>query len=103
MPRPAIKRRLRKLTPGNPMNATHYIGFDVHKKHVSFCAKTAQVQGDLRLLLTSTYHGCPLFGQSLDTEIDRFKQARQLLAGPSPRSDGIQPNESRPLAVPIDF
>jgi len=23
------------------MNATHYIGFDVHKKHVNFCAKTA--------------------------------------------------------------
>jgi len=41
MPRPAIKRRLRKLTQENPMNATHYIGFDVHKKHVSFCAKTA--------------------------------------------------------------
>jgi len=41
MPRPAIKRRLRKHTQEEPMNVTHYIGFDVHKKHVNFCAKTA--------------------------------------------------------------
>jgi transposase len=41
MPRPAIKRRLRKLTQEEPMTVTHYIGFDVHKKHVNFCAKTA--------------------------------------------------------------
>ena len=41
MPRPAIKRRLRKLTQEKPMNVTHYIGFDVHKKHINFCAKTA--------------------------------------------------------------
>lgn len=41
MPRPAIKRRLRKHTQENPMTATHYIGFDVHKKHVNFCSKTA--------------------------------------------------------------
>ena len=36
-----MKRRLRKLTQEKPMNVTHYIGFDVHKKHVNFCAKTA--------------------------------------------------------------
>jgi transposase len=36
-----MKRRLRKLTQEEPMTVTHYIGFDVHKKHISFCAKTA--------------------------------------------------------------
>ena len=41
MLRPAMKRRLRKHTQEKPMNVTHYIGFDVHKKHVNFCAKTA--------------------------------------------------------------
>ena len=25
----------------NPMNSLHYIGFDVHKKAISFCVKTA--------------------------------------------------------------
>src|SRR6266436_6352055 len=25
----------------NPMNSLHYIGFDVHKKSISFCVKTA--------------------------------------------------------------
>src|ERR1700739_3567730 len=41
MPRPAIKRRLRSHIQENPMNPTHYIGFDVHKKHINFCSKTA--------------------------------------------------------------
>src|SRR5215469_6400915 len=41
MPRPAMKRRLRSLTQENPMNVTHYIGFDVHKKHINFCIKTS--------------------------------------------------------------
>lgn len=41
MPRPAVKSRLRNLTQENPMNVTHYIGFDVHKKSISFCSKTA--------------------------------------------------------------
>jgi transposase len=41
MPRLAIKRQLRKHTQENPMTVTHYIGFDVHKKHVNFCAKAA--------------------------------------------------------------
>ena len=38
MPRPAFERRLRILLE-NPMNSPHYIGFDVHKKHVNFCIK----------------------------------------------------------------
>src|SRR6185312_5569683 len=41
MPRPARKRRLRSHQQENPMNITHYIGFDVHKKHINFCSKTA--------------------------------------------------------------
>jgi len=41
MPRPAKKRRLRILKLENPMNSTHYIGFDVHKKHINFCVKAA--------------------------------------------------------------
>lgn len=45
MPRPAKKRRLRILPLENPMNITHYIGFDVHKKHISFCVKAAN--GDI--------------------------------------------------------
>jgi len=36
-----MMRRLRKLTQEEPMTVTHYIGFDVHKKHINFCAKTA--------------------------------------------------------------
>jgi transposase len=46
MPRPAKKRRLRKLTQEKPMNVTHYIGFDVHKKHINFCSKSAD--GEIR-------------------------------------------------------
>ena len=30
-----------KARPENPMNVSHYIGFDVHKKHINFCIKTA--------------------------------------------------------------
>jgi transposase len=41
MPRPAKERRLGILTEENPMNISHYIGFDVHKKHINFCIKTA--------------------------------------------------------------
>jgi transposase len=41
MPRLAIKRQLRKHAQENPMTVTHYIGFDVHKKHINFCAKAA--------------------------------------------------------------
>jgi hypothetical protein len=40
MPRPALARRLRNLKQENPMNVNHYIGFDVHKKTVSYCVKT---------------------------------------------------------------
>jgi hypothetical protein len=41
MPTPALRRRLRILELENPMNITHYIGFDVHKKHIKFCIKVA--------------------------------------------------------------
>src|SRR5580692_8165881 len=41
MPRPAFASRLRNLNQENPMNISHYIGFDVHKKSVSYCVKTA--------------------------------------------------------------
>jgi transposase len=40
-PRLALQSRLRNLKQENPMNANHYIGFDVHKKTVSYCVKTA--------------------------------------------------------------
>jgi hypothetical protein len=36
-----MKRWLRQLKQENPMNITHYIGFDVHKKHINFCIKTS--------------------------------------------------------------
>ena len=41
MSRPATKRWLENLIQENPMTVTHYIGFDVHKKSVNFCIKTA--------------------------------------------------------------
>ena len=41
MPRAALERRLGILNLENPMNITHYIGFDVHKKHINFCIKAA--------------------------------------------------------------
>jgi transposase len=41
MPRPALDSRLRNLNQENPVTANHYIGFDVHKKSVSYCVKTA--------------------------------------------------------------
>ena len=52
MPRPAMMRRLRSHTQENPMNATHYIGFDVHKKHINFCSKTSdgKVHSEGRLI-----------------------------------------------------
>jgi transposase len=44
MPRTAAHSRLRKLKQENPMNVNHYIGFDVHKKSVSYCVKIADGQ-----------------------------------------------------------
>jgi transposase len=41
MPRLAFASRLRNLNQENPMNISHYIGFDVHKKSVSYCVKAA--------------------------------------------------------------
>jgi transposase len=41
MPKTAIHSRLRNLKQENPMNVNHYIGFDVHKKSISYCVKTA--------------------------------------------------------------
>src|SRR6266446_7994734 len=41
MLRPAKKAPAQKAHRENPMNAPHYIGFDVHKKTISFCVKTA--------------------------------------------------------------
>lgn len=41
MLRPARKAPAQKAHQENPMNALHYIGFDVHKKTISFCVKTA--------------------------------------------------------------
>jgi transposase len=39
--RPASKAPAQKAHLENPMNSPHYIGFDVHKKTISFCVKTA--------------------------------------------------------------
>ena len=41
MLRPARKAPTQKAHWENPMNALHYIGFDIHKKTISFCVKTA--------------------------------------------------------------
>ncbi len=41
MLRLAKKAPAQKAHSENPMNALHYIGFDVHKKAISFCVKTA--------------------------------------------------------------
>src|SRR6516225_4574751 len=41
MPRTAVQSRLGNLKQENPMNVNHYIGFDVHKKSISYCVKTA--------------------------------------------------------------
>ena len=41
MLRPASKAPAQKAHLENPMNSPHYIGFDVHKKTISFCVKTA--------------------------------------------------------------
>src|SRR5436305_14497351 len=41
MLRPAKKAPAQKAHSENPMNSPHYIGFDVHKKTISFCVKTA--------------------------------------------------------------
>jgi hypothetical protein len=44
MPRPVLANRLRNLNQENPMNIKHYIGFDVHKKSISYCVKTGDGQ-----------------------------------------------------------
>src|SRR5712671_693207 len=41
MLRTARKAPAQKAHLENPMNTLHYIGFDVHKKTISFCVKTA--------------------------------------------------------------
>src|ERR1022692_1763657 len=41
MLRPAMQTPAQKAHLENPMNSLHYIGFDVHKKSISFCVKTA--------------------------------------------------------------
>jgi transposase len=41
MPRTVFANRLRDLNQENPMNINHYIGFDVHKKSISYCVKNA--------------------------------------------------------------
>jgi transposase len=41
MLRPARKVPAQKAHSENPMTTSHYIGFDVHKKTISFCVKTA--------------------------------------------------------------
>ena len=41
MLRLARKAPAQKAHSENPMNSLHYIGFDVHKKAISFCIKTA--------------------------------------------------------------
>jgi hypothetical protein len=41
MLRLAKKAPAQKAHSENPMNSLHYIGFDVHKKAISFCVKTA--------------------------------------------------------------
>src|SRR6185437_5298750 len=41
MPRPVLEHRLRNHKQENQMNVIHYTGFDVHKKYIYYCAKTA--------------------------------------------------------------
>ena len=41
MLRPVFANRLRHHIRENQMNIKHYIGFDVHKKSISYCVKTA--------------------------------------------------------------
>jgi transposase len=41
LPGPAFQSRLGNLKQENPMNVNHYIGFDVHKKTISYCVKAA--------------------------------------------------------------
>ena len=41
MPRTVFANRLRNLNQENLMIVNHYIGFDVHKKSISYCVKTA--------------------------------------------------------------
>ena len=40
-PGPAFESRPGNLNQENPMNVNHYIGFDVHKKSISYCVKAA--------------------------------------------------------------
>jgi hypothetical protein len=41
MLRPAKEAPAQKAHQENPMTTSHYIGFDVHKKTISYCVKTA--------------------------------------------------------------
>jgi transposase len=41
LPRTTYQSRLGKRKQENPMNVHHYIGFDVHKKSISYCVKLA--------------------------------------------------------------
>src|ERR1035438_10790598 len=41
LPRTVFAHRLRNHIQENPMNIQHYIGFDVHKKSISYGVKTA--------------------------------------------------------------
>jgi hypothetical protein len=41
MLRRAKKASAQKAHQENPMTTPHYIGFDVHKKTISYCVKTA--------------------------------------------------------------
>jgi hypothetical protein len=56
MPRPVLANRLRNLNHENPMNIKPYIGFDVHKKSISSCVKTADGQILEEGKLRATHH-----------------------------------------------
>jgi hypothetical protein len=71
MPRTVFANRLRNLNQENLMIVNHYIGFDVHKKSISYCVKTAdgkiveegklrathQVLGEWAQKRTEPWHG----------------------------------------------
>src|SRR3984893_14195300 len=61
MPRPAFASRLRNLNQENPMAIKHYIGFDVHKKTISYCVKAGDgnilEEGILRAMVLREWAG----------------------------------------------
>src|ERR1035437_7586086 len=64
MPRPASYSRPGNLKQENPMNVNHYIGFDVHKKSISYCVKATPGPSSRRancrpsaLLRSEPWHG----------------------------------------------